>query len=187
MTTPTIPRTSPAPAFLAQLEAPWVRHGLALALALAVPSLLRLLTQASSPGTGVFAFLTLVAGFGLMLVGVLLYLWWTYTQWAHRDAEEWNRHWRLGRGASAFTRHPAWFAVILFVVGQALVGTTLWLVLWAVLAMAALQWLAIRYEEPRLAHAHGAEYEAYQARVSRWLPWRSLLRLLRDMAPSARR
>lgn len=166
----------------APLEQPMVRHGLAFAVAIVVPALLRILMPMPSPGTSLISFLLIVLGFGLMLVGVALYGWWEYVQLAHRDAEEWD-HWRLGRGPAGFTRHPSWFGVMLFTLGQSLIGTTVWLLAWAVLVVVGLNLLVVRHDEPQLARTYGAEYEDYQARVSRWLPWQFLMQLIGGKRP----
>jgi protein-S-isoprenylcysteine O-methyltransferase Ste14 len=175
------PNPSAPPALLAKLDIPWVRHALAFALALLVPALLRVLTPAPSPGTGLFSFLALAVGLALMLAAVALYGWWLHTQCSNRELDTWNQHWRLGRGPTGFSRHPAWLAVLLFVLGQALIGTTAWLLAWAVLVIAALEFIVRRHDEPQLARAYGAEYAAYAARVSRWLPWKAMQHRLREV------
>lgn len=73
-------------------------------------------------------------------------------------------------GAFRFVRNPGYLAVVALVAGQGL-----WFGRGAVLAYAAALAVAfhlfvVLYEEPVLARRFGAEYEAFRARVPRWLP-----------------
>jgi protein-S-isoprenylcysteine O-methyltransferase Ste14 len=190
----TLPKPPPAPSsrpasIAAYLQVRWVRHALALVLAVIVPLLLRALADAPTRATGFLGFLALALGFGLVLVGALLYAWWAYTEWIHgmaRDVESWAEPWRFGRGPTAFTRHPAWLAVIALVLGQALVGMTPALLVWAVLVVIGLNVLVVRHDEPQLAQAHAEAYDAYRTRVARWLPWRGVLQMLREIGQMLR-
>jgi protein-S-isoprenylcysteine O-methyltransferase Ste14 len=179
------PPPPPPPASLAaRLQLPWLRHALAFALAVVLPWLLRAVGGTSSHGTGFLDFLALVLGFGLVVAGVLLYGWWSYAEWlggVNRDHDEVSRHWRLGQGPTTLSRHPAWLAVCALVLGQALISMTPWLLAWAVIVIAGVNVLVRRFDEPELARAHGAEYEEYRARVARWLPWRGVWQMLRDI------
>ena len=191
MTMSNPPRTpSSGPASIAMyLQLRGVRHSLAFFLAILVPALLRALAGATSRGTGFLDFLALALGFGSILVGVLLYAWWSYTEWLHaaeRDIEDWNDPWRFGQGPTAITRHPAWLAVIALVLGQASIGRMPALLAWAFIVIAGLNLVAIRYDEPRLAQIGAEAYDAYRARVSRWLPWRNLLQVLREIGQMLR-
>ena len=73
-------------------------------------------------------------------------------------------------GLYRFVRNPMYVAVVAVVLGQAaLFGD------WRLLYYGALCWLAFHifvlgYEEPTLRRTYGAEYEAYQANVPRWIP-----------------
>ena len=162
-------------------DTPARQHLLALVLGVILPILLHLLTPATSPGGGLFAFVTLVGGFGCIVAGLLLYLWWVYAAWQHRDDESWITRWRMGQGPTAFSRHPHWLAVIVTTLGHALITSSIWLWGYALAVIVGLNLLATRYDEPRLLETHGAEFEDYRARVGRWLPWGRLLQTLRDM------
>ena len=162
-------------------DSPARQHVLALVLGVILPILLRLLTLGPSPGRGLFAFITLVGGFACIAAGLLLYLWWIYAAWQHRDDESWATRWRLGQGPTAISRHPHWLAVILMALGHALITPSLWLWAYAVIVLVGLHLLASRYDEPRLLQTHGAEFEDYRARVPLWLPWSRLLQTLRDI------
>jgi protein-S-isoprenylcysteine O-methyltransferase Ste14 len=177
------PPSPPAPA-VDFLQVRWVRHVLALVLALAVPLLLRAMAGPSSRGTGFLDFLALVLGFGLIIVGLLLYSWWSYTEWvnaAGQQRESWSDPWRFSQGPTALSRHPAWLAVAALVVGQALVSMTLVAWIWALLVAAGLHFVAVRIDEPQLARLGAEAYDAYRGRVPRWLPWRAALQMLRDI------
>jgi protein-S-isoprenylcysteine O-methyltransferase Ste14 len=73
-------------------------------------------------------------------------------------------------GFYRYVRNPMYVAIIVAIVGQALLLGQLWL-----LAYAGLTWLIpaafVRwYEEPTLARQFGAEYDAYRRAVPAWLP-----------------
>lgn len=185
----TMPHPPPAPpsrsaSIVATLQLRWVRHALAFGLAIVVPMLLRALADAPVRATGFLSFLALALGFALVVVGALLYAWWAYTEWMHaaeRDVETWSEPWRFRQGPTAFTRHPAWLAVMALVLGQAMISMTAGLWVWAALVVVGLNVLVVRHDEPQLAQAHAEGYEAYRVRVSRWLPWRSVLQTLREI------
>jgi protein-S-isoprenylcysteine O-methyltransferase Ste14 len=57
----------------------------------------------------------------------------------------------------------------------ALLGEALYFGVWQIAALAAAAFAAVNvfivfYEEPQLARRFGADYEAYRARVHRWIP-----------------
>ena len=191
MTLPKRPAAPPSrPSSIAEyLQVRWVRHALALGLGVVVPLLLHALVGAPARATGFLGFLALALGFGLVLAGVLLYAWWAYTEWIHgtaRDVESWAEPWRFGQGPTAFTRHPAWLAVIALVLGQALISMTPALLIWAAVVVIGLNVLVLRHDEPQLAQAHAEAYDVYRARVARWLPWRGVLQMLREIGQMLR-
>jgi len=82
----------------------------------------------------------------------------------------------VASGPYRHVRNPIYIAVLLIVVGQAVLFGSLTL-----LAYAAALWLAfhafvVAYEEPTLGRRYGVSYEAYRAHVGRWwpriTPWR---------------
>ncbi|MEU7906488.1 isoprenylcysteine carboxylmethyltransferase family protein [Actinoplanes sp. NPDC049118] len=73
-------------------------------------------------------------------------------------------------GAYRFVRNPMYVAVLLVVVGQAMVLGRAGLVLYALVAAAAMVGFVKGYEEPHLARTYGAEYEAYRRAVPGWWP-----------------
>ena len=76
----------------------------------------------------------------------------------------------IDTGPYAYTRNPMYLGHLIFMAGLAL---TFWswfaLFLFAVRAV----WFHSRvlHDEERLQEIFGAEYEAYRARVKRWIPW----------------
>jgi protein-S-isoprenylcysteine O-methyltransferase Ste14 len=73
------------------------------------------------------------------------------------------------RGPYRFTRNPMYVAVLLIVVGEALVFGVAGLALYAALLAAAFHLFVVGYEEPTLSRLFGAEYDAYRRSVPRWL------------------
>jgi protein-S-isoprenylcysteine O-methyltransferase Ste14 len=55
-------------------------------------------------------------------------------------------------------------------VGQGLLLGNASLLLYAAVVWAAFLGFVLSYEEPKLRKTYGAEYEAYCARVPRWIP-----------------
>ena len=72
-------------------------------------------------------------------------------------------------GPYRFTRNPMYLAMVLLYVGVSLLMNSGWALLLLPLVLALLYVSVIRREERYLAAAFGAEYEAYRARVRRWL------------------
>jgi protein-S-isoprenylcysteine O-methyltransferase Ste14 len=162
------------------------QHVLALFVALVLPAVLRLVTTLPPPGEGLLVFVTIVLGFGCVLGGVALYLWWTALPWQHRDDESYAPPWRFGAGPTALSRHPGWLAVIAMVLGQALL-TPSW-ILWgyALAVIVGLNLLVRRFDEPGLQRQAGAEYDDYAERVPRWLPWQRMRQTLREIGQMLR-
>ncbi|MDL5361700.1 isoprenylcysteine carboxylmethyltransferase family protein [Halalkalicoccus sp. NIPERK01] len=73
-------------------------------------------------------------------------------------------------GLYAQTRNPMYLAVLLVVVGQALVHRSVAVLWWAAGCWIGFHNRVIGYEEPHLARKHGVAYERYCERVPRWLP-----------------
>ena len=80
-------------------------------------------------------------------------------------------------GLYRHVRNPMYIAVVVVILGEALLFAD-----WRLLCYGALIWLAFHvfvvvYEEPTLARTFGPEYEAFRANVPRWIPrptpWRA--------------
>lgn len=110
-------------------------------------------------------------GFVLLAMGVALHLW-TYrafqrsdtTVMPHRGATH-----LVTDGPFAWSRNPIYLGNTLALVGAGLAFDVLWLVVLAPLAVLGVTRLAILREERHLALKFGAAWDAYAARVRRWL------------------
>ncbi|OMH36936.1 isoprenylcysteine carboxylmethyltransferase family protein [Tersicoccus sp. Bi-70] len=75
----------------------------------------------------------------------------------------------LGRGPFRVSRNPLYLGLIALVAALALLGPSFWGLVATPVGIAALWWGAIAPEERYLSAKFGAEYDAYRARVRRWL------------------
>ena len=75
----------------------------------------------------------------------------------------------LQSGPFRLSRNPLYVGLVALDAGLALLAGSVWALLLVPVGIAALVWGAIRPEERYLAGKFGAEYEAYRARVRRWL------------------
>jgi protein-S-isoprenylcysteine O-methyltransferase Ste14 len=69
-----------------------------------------------------------------------------------------------------YIRNPIYAAVVIMLLGEALVFAALVLALYAVMVWLVLHVLVLIYEEPTLRRGFGACYEAYCREVPRWIP-----------------
>jgi protein-S-isoprenylcysteine O-methyltransferase Ste14 len=72
-------------------------------------------------------------------------------------------------GPFRFTRNPLYLALALLTIGAGLWLNTWWVLMLLLPAVAAVDRLVIAREEAYLQRRFGAEYDAYTARVRRWL------------------
>jgi protein-S-isoprenylcysteine O-methyltransferase Ste14 len=75
----------------------------------------------------------------------------------------------LDRGPFRVSRNPLYLGLIALDVGVALLWPSFWALALAPVGVVALWWGAILPEERYLSAKFGAEYDAYRARVRRWL------------------
>lgn len=79
-------------------------------------------------------------------------------------------------GAYRFVRNPMYLSVLTIILGQALLFGSWSLVLYAVIALAAVVGFVKVYEEPTLTSTYGEEYLNYRRKVPGWwprlTPWR---------------
>lgn len=73
-------------------------------------------------------------------------------------------------GSFRYVRNPIYLAVLSLVLGQGLLFGSATLLAYAALLALAFHLFVLGYEEPTLRRSFGAEYDAYCARVRRWLP-----------------
>ena len=76
----------------------------------------------------------------------------------------------LDHGPYRFTRNPMYLGHIIFLVGLAI---TFWSWFALILLAARAVWFQLRvlHDEQRLHTEFGADYDAYRARVRRWIPY----------------
>lgn len=129
--------------------------------------------QASPPGIVQFA------GAALALAGAGLALWcaFTFAVIGRGTPLPFDPPRRLVvAGPYRWVRNPMAIGVGSAVVGVALFYESLPVLLFTGLFMLAIHAFVVLYEEPTLRRMFGAEYEAYLARVDRWLPHRPVPR-----------
>jgi protein-S-isoprenylcysteine O-methyltransferase Ste14 len=74
------------------------------------------------------------------------------------------------RGFYRYVRNPMYVAVASIIVGQGLLLGSGSLLVYAAFVWAAFLGFVLSYEEPKLRKTYGSEYEAYCAKVPRWIP-----------------
>jgi len=73
-------------------------------------------------------------------------------------------------GFNRYVRNPMYAGVLLIILGQALLFTSIGLVIYGVLFWASVAAFVHWYEEPTLSRRFGAAYEAYRRAVPAWYP-----------------
>jgi protein-S-isoprenylcysteine O-methyltransferase Ste14 len=77
------------------------------------------------------------------------------------------------RGPYRYVRNPMYIGAALALCGAALFYRSILLFGYAGVFLLAMHVFVVTYEEPTLVRLFGTEYEAYRARVGRWLTRRS--------------
>ena len=67
-------------------------------------------------------------------------------------------------------RNPMYFGVVTAIIGQAILFADMRLVAYAAMVWLLMHLFVVAYEEPKLHHAFGAEYDAFRDHVPRWIP-----------------
>ncbi|SFO04171.1 Protein-S-isoprenylcysteine O-methyltransferase Ste14 [Mesorhizobium sp. NFR06] len=73
-------------------------------------------------------------------------------------------------GVYRHVRNPMYVAVLAIILGQALLFSSWLVIVYGLIAAAAMISFVKFYEEPTLASRYGAEYETYRRSVPGWLP-----------------
>jgi protein-S-isoprenylcysteine O-methyltransferase Ste14 len=73
-------------------------------------------------------------------------------------------------GFNRYVRNPMYVGLLIVLLGQALLFSSLGLVIYAAVAWAATASFVRWYEEPTLLDTYGEEYEDYRRRVRAWIP-----------------
>ncbi len=114
-----------------------------------------------------------VAGTLSLLAGGLLY---THTAWRFADEGEGTPapidepEPLVVGGIYAHVRNPMYVAVLLVILGQALLYRSIHVLWWAAGCLLGFHDRVVGWEEPHLAEKHGEAYERYCEAVPRWLP-----------------
>jgi protein-S-isoprenylcysteine O-methyltransferase Ste14 len=74
------------------------------------------------------------------------------------------------KGLYRYVRNPMYVAVVVAIMGQALLFGQPGLLIYGAIVGAAMWTFVVGYEEPYLAARYGAEYEAYRRAVPGWWP-----------------
>ncbi|NKB71736.1 MAG: isoprenylcysteine carboxylmethyltransferase family protein [Candidatus Latescibacteria bacterium] len=112
-----------------------------------------------------------MAGWGLIVVAGLLAGWAMVTFALRRTAIFPNRPATalVTWGPFRYSRNPMYIAMSVLYIGVSMLINTAWALFFLPGVWAALYYLVIRREERYLTSAFGAEYDAYRARVRRWV------------------
>lgn len=105
--------------------------------------------------------------------GAALYAWcvWGFARFGRGTPLPLDAPRRLvAHGPYRVVRNPMYVAVLAVIAGHALRHGTPALLAYGALVAICFQLFVAGYEEPHLRRRFGAEYEAYAARVGRWLP-----------------
>ncbi|AGB37977.1 methyltransferase family protein [Natronococcus occultus] len=113
-----------------------------------------------------------VAGVGSLLGGVLLYLHTTCRFAEHEGTPSPTDEppELVTDGVYGYVRNPMYVAVLLCLLGQALLYRSVLVAWWVAGCWLGFHNRVLEYEEPHLAAKHGTEYERYRELVPRWLP-----------------
>lgn len=116
-----------------------------------------------------------LAGSLVLVAGVFLYAWcvWDFATFGRGTPAPIDAPTKLVvHGPYRHVRNPMYVAVLTVVLGWASLYAAMSLVLYATVVGCAFQLFIVGYEEPHLRRIFAGEYDAYCARVGRWLPRR---------------
>lgn len=125
---------------------------------------LHLWPDAIVPVTRVLGFGLAIGGLGLMFAALALFLYQRTTVIPHRHASK-----LVERGPYRFTRNPMYLGLVLAYLGACGIFTLLWSFILLPIPLWFVNRIMVPFEEARLRHIFGANYEAYCNRVRRWL------------------
>jgi protein-S-isoprenylcysteine O-methyltransferase Ste14 len=112
-------------------------------------------------------------GLALLLIGWAVLLWCT-VEFVRRGQGTPSPHRApttlVVSGLFRFVRNPMYVGVVTAIEGVALATHSWAAAFYGLVVAAAFHLRVLFYEEPRLTREFGAEFEAYAARVPRWIP-----------------
>jgi protein-S-isoprenylcysteine O-methyltransferase Ste14 len=109
----------------------------------------------------------------LLLAGAGIYAWcvWDFARHGRGTPAPFDAPRQLvARGLYRWSRNPMYLGVLCAILGQAALFAAPALLLYAACVGLAFHLFVVLYEEPHLREVFGPPYEAYRARVGRWLP-----------------
>lgn len=124
-------------------------------------------------GDGALVWLARAAGIDLVVGGIALFIWCVslFAQVGRGTLAPWDPTQQVvAVGPYRWTRNPMISAVATILTGEALFWGSWRLALWAGIFVAINHAYFILVEEPGLRLRFGESYQAYAARVPRWLP-----------------
>lgn len=74
------------------------------------------------------------------------------------------------QGPYLYSRNPMYLALFAALLGWLLLYQSIGLLLYTLVVAIGVSFFVVRYEEPHLQREFGADYDAYKAKVPRWLP-----------------
>ena len=128
-----------------------------------------LLTRSLLAGTGPVRGLAVL----VFAVGASIYAWcvWDFATFGRGTPAPIDAPKRLVvRGLYRVTRNPMYVGVLTVILGWAVLYRSRALALYALAIWCCFESFVLLYEEPHLRRVLGSEYDAYRARVGRWLP-----------------
>ncbi|MGY5870984.1 MAG: isoprenylcysteine carboxylmethyltransferase family protein [Candidatus Thorarchaeota archaeon] len=153
-------------------------YGLPIIVLIIVPFLIMLLTNDTSLGWNIHPALdipllilglaTILSGFTLLAVTIRMFSKigkGTLAPWA--PTEE-----LVIEGLYSRTRSPMITGVLIVLVGEVIILSSLWIFLWFVFFAIGNHYYFIRFEEPGLLDRFGDAYQSYKENVPRWIPRR---------------
>jgi protein-S-isoprenylcysteine O-methyltransferase Ste14 len=114
-----------------------------------------------------------VVGCTLLLLGASIYAWcvWDFATFGRGTPAPIDAPKKLVvRGLYRYSRNPMYVGVLTVILGWAVLFRSATVALFVLAVGAVFQTFVMLYEEPHLREAFGNEYEAYRARVGRWIP-----------------
>lgn len=118
----------------------------------------------------------LIAGVPLLTLGLGIYLWclWDFANFGRGTPAPVDPPKKLVvRGLYHYTRNPMYVGVLTMILGWAVLFRSLDVLIYGVVVGCVFHAFVFVYEEPTLRSLFGESYEAYCAKVGRWLPrWR---------------
>lgn len=73
-------------------------------------------------------------------------------------------------GSYRLVRNPMYVAVVLLILGQALLLGSVSVLIWGAVVWLTVHLFVLAYEEPTLSRSYGEQYDRYRANVRRWIP-----------------